>query len=54
MVCGCYVVGMWLVCGPYVVGKDGWYVVSREGDVVGKNLRVVGSAFAPVHVYSLR
>ena len=26
-------VGMWLVCGRYVVG--------REGDVVGKNLRVV-------------
>ena len=39
-VCGRYVVGIWSVCGRYLVGKGGWYVVGKGSQyVVSKDCR---------------
>ena len=46
-------VGMWSVCGRYVVGKGGRYVVGNERAVVGKSSRVVGMWSVKVSAWSV-
>ena len=44
---------IWSVCGRYVVGKGGRYVVGNERAVVGKSSRVVGMWSVKVSAWSV-